>query len=94
MLVLRQDVRYEKILTPECSEKGHIISLFSPLALSRSLSLSRLNVGMSKRLRALSAGSQPEGRRSEINKEESVPGKPLLLRLVSYSYNSDIAFNK
>ncbi|KAK6293053.1 hypothetical protein J4Q44_G00365540 [Coregonus suidteri] len=36
---------------------------------------------MSKRLRALSAGSQPEGRSSEINKVESVPGKPLLLRL-------------
>ncbi|XP_045557999.1 zinc finger CCCH domain-containing protein 13 isoform X3 [Salmo salar] len=77
-----------------CGKRGHAHSFHRSKRYCSTSCARRLNVGMSKRVRALSAGSQPEGRRSEINKEESVPGKPLLLRLVSY--NSDIAatFNK
>ncbi|XP_031652419.1 protein PRRC2C isoform X2 [Oncorhynchus kisutch] len=64
-----------------CGKRGHAHSFHRSKRYCSTSCARRLNVGMSKRLRALSAGSQPEGRRSEINKEESVPGKPLLLRL-------------
>lgn len=42
----------------------------------------RFNVRLTKRLRALSAGSRSEKPRPALNRAESVPGKPLLLRLV------------
>lgn len=42
----------------------------------------RFNVRLTKRLRALSAGSRAEKPRPALNRAESVPGKPLLLRLV------------
>lgn len=42
----------------------------------------RFNVRLTKRLRALSAGSRTERPRPALNRAESVPGKPLLLRLV------------
>uniref|UniRef100_A0A674DMA9 Polyhomeotic-like protein 2 n=1 Tax=Salmo trutta TaxID=8032 RepID=A0A674DMA9_SALTR len=64
-----------------CGKRGHAHSFHRSKRYCSTSCARRLNVGMSKRVRALSAGSQPEGRRSEINKEESVPGKPLLLRL-------------
>ncbi|XP_071026323.1 polyhomeotic-like protein 1 isoform X2 [Oncorhynchus clarkii lewisi] len=64
-----------------CGKRGHAHSFHRSKRYCSTSCARRLNVGMSKRLRALSAGSQPEGRHSEINKEESVPGKPLLLRL-------------
>ncbi|XP_064863118.1 protein split ends-like isoform X2 [Oncorhynchus nerka] len=64
-----------------CGKRGHAHSFHRSKRYCSTSCARRLNVGMSKRLRALSAGSQPEGRRSETNKEESVPGKPLLLRL-------------
>ncbi|XP_055738071.1 histone-lysine N-methyltransferase, H3 lysine-79 specific-like isoform X3 [Salvelinus fontinalis] len=64
-----------------CGKRGHAHSFHRSKRYCSTSCARRLNVGMSKRLRALSAGSQPEGRRSAINKEESIPGKPLLLRL-------------
>uniref|UniRef100_A0A8C7NPF7 SAM domain-containing protein n=1 Tax=Oncorhynchus mykiss TaxID=8022 RepID=A0A8C7NPF7_ONCMY len=71
----RVGVRQRGVLQCEsCGKRGHAHS-FHRSKRYCSTSCAR----MSKRLRALSAGSQPEGRRSEINKEESVPGKPLLL---------------
>lgn len=42
----------------------------------------RFNVRLTKGLRALSAGSRSERPRPALNRAESVPGKPLLLRLV------------
>ncbi|XP_064870673.1 polyhomeotic-like protein 3 [Oncorhynchus nerka] len=64
-----------------CGKRGHAHSFHRSKRYCSTSCARRYNVGLSKRLRALSAGSQPEGRRSEINKVESVPGKPLLLRL-------------
>lgn len=42
----------------------------------------RFNVRLTKGLRALSAGGRAERPRPALNRAESVPGKPLLLRLV------------
>ncbi|XP_041736096.1 polyhomeotic-like protein 2 [Coregonus clupeaformis] len=64
-----------------CGKRGHAHSFHRSKRYCSTSCARRYDVGLSKRLRALSAGSQPEGRRSEINKVESVPGKPLLLRL-------------
>ncbi|XP_042164610.1 histone-lysine N-methyltransferase 2B isoform X3 [Oncorhynchus tshawytscha] len=64
-----------------CGKRGHAHSFHRSKRYCSTSCARRYNVGLSKRLRALSAGSQPEGRCSEINKVESVPGKPLLLRL-------------
>ncbi|XP_052357520.1 bromodomain-containing protein 4-like isoform X2 [Oncorhynchus keta] len=64
-----------------CGKRGHAHSFHRSKRYCSTSCARRYNVGLSKRLRALSAGSQPEGRRSEMNKVESVPGKPLLLRL-------------
>ncbi|KAM9417898.1 polyhomeotic-like protein 3 isoform 1-T2 [Salvelinus alpinus] len=64
-----------------CGKRGHAHSFHRSKRYCSTSCARRYNVGLSKRLRALSAGSHPEGRRSEINKVESVPGKPLLLRL-------------
>lgn len=48
----------------------------------------RFNVRLTKGLRALSAGSRAERPRPALNRAESVPGKPLLLRLVEAQINS------
>lgn len=45
----------------------------------------RFNIRLTKRLRALSAGGRSERPRPALNRAESVPGKPLLLRLVDWS---------
>ncbi|KAJ8010797.1 hypothetical protein DPEC_G00078870 [Dallia pectoralis] len=64
-----------------CGKRGHAHSFHRSKRYCSTSCSHRYNLGLSKRLRALSAGSRPEGRSSEINKAESVPGKPLLLRL-------------
>ncbi|XP_034145170.1 cell surface glycoprotein 1-like isoform X2 [Esox lucius] len=64
-----------------CGKRGHAHSFQRSKRYCSTSCARRYNVGLSKRLRALSAGSRPEGRSPETNKVESVPGKPLLLRL-------------
>ena len=51
----------------------------------------RFNVRLTKRLRALSAGSRSERPRPALNRAESVPGKPLLLRLVRTPSDSRVS---
>ncbi|CAB1349900.1 unnamed protein product, partial [Coregonus sp. 'balchen'] len=70
-----------------CGKRGHAHSFYRSKRYCSTSCARRYDVGLSKRLRALSAGSQPEGRRSEINKvdhdneEEEGHAVPMMTRL-------------
>ncbi|KAM6977698.1 polyhomeotic-like protein 3 [Aplochiton taeniatus] len=64
-----------------CGKKGHVHNFMRSKRFCSTSCARGFNVRLTKRLRALSAGSRPESRQAVLNRTESVPGKPLLLRL-------------
>ncbi|XP_062335129.1 serine/arginine repetitive matrix protein 1 isoform X2 [Osmerus eperlanus] len=66
-----------------CAKRGHAHNFMRSKRFCSTACARGYNVGLTKRLRALSAGSRAEGRSSSsgLKRAMSVPGKPLLLRL-------------
>eukprot|EP00064_Thunnus_orientalis_P023728 superscaffoldBa00009275_g23983 len=65
-----------------CGKRGHAHNFMRSKRFCSTSCARGFNVRLTKRLRALSAGSRTERPRPALNRAESVPGKPLLLRLV------------
>lgn len=65
-----------------CGKRGHAHNFMRSKRFCSTSCARGFNVRLTKRLRALSAGSRSERPRPALNRAESVPGKPLLLRLV------------
>uniref|UniRef100_A0A096LYC6 Polyhomeotic homolog 3 n=1 Tax=Poecilia formosa TaxID=48698 RepID=A0A096LYC6_POEFO len=68
-----------------CGKRGHAHNFMRSKRFCSTSCARGFNVRLTKRLRALSAGSRSERPRPALNRAESVPGKPLLLRLFSNS---------
>ncbi|XP_051796343.1 polyhomeotic-like protein 2 isoform X3 [Acanthochromis polyacanthus] len=64
-----------------CGKRGHAHNFMRSKRFCSTSCARGFNVRLTKRLRALSAGSRTERPRPALNRAESVPGKPLLLRL-------------
>uniref|UniRef100_A0A3Q2CKP6 Mucin-5AC-like n=1 Tax=Cyprinodon variegatus TaxID=28743 RepID=A0A3Q2CKP6_CYPVA len=64
-----------------CGKRGHAHNFMRSKRFCSTSCARGFNVRLTKRLRALSAGSRSERPRPTLNRAESVPGKPLLLRL-------------
>ncbi|XP_034427570.1 polyhomeotic-like protein 3 isoform X2 [Hippoglossus hippoglossus] len=64
-----------------CGKRGHAHNFMRSKRFCSTSCARGFNVRLTKRLRALSAGSRSERPRPALNRAESVPGKPLLLRL-------------
>uniref|UniRef100_A0AAZ1X8A2 Polyhomeotic-like protein 3 n=1 Tax=Oreochromis aureus TaxID=47969 RepID=A0AAZ1X8A2_OREAU len=64
-----------------CGKRGHAHNFMRSKRFCSTSCARGFNVRLTKRLRALSAGSRSEKPRPALNRAESVPGKPLLLRL-------------
>ncbi|XP_065804715.1 polyhomeotic-like protein 3 isoform X3 [Labrus bergylta] len=64
-----------------CGKRGHAHNFMRSKRFCSTSCARGFNVRLTKRLRALSAGSRSERPRPVLNRAESVPGKPLLLRL-------------
>ncbi|MEQ2294092.1 hypothetical protein AMECASPLE_000305 [Ameca splendens] len=64
-----------------CGKRGHAHNFMRSKRFCSTACARGFNVRLTKRLRALSAGSRSERPRPTLNRAESVPGKPLLLRL-------------
>ncbi|XP_037550123.1 polyhomeotic-like protein 3 [Nematolebias whitei] len=64
-----------------CGKRGHAHNFMRSKRFCSTSCARGFNVRLTKRLRALSAGSRSERPRPSLNRAESVPGKPLLLRL-------------
>ncbi|XP_027131254.1 polyhomeotic-like protein 3 isoform X2 [Larimichthys crocea] len=64
-----------------CGKRGHAHNFMRSKRFCSTSCARGFNVRLTKRLRALSAGSRAERPRPALNRAESVPGKPLLLRL-------------
>ncbi|XP_029979238.1 polyhomeotic-like protein 3 isoform X2 [Sphaeramia orbicularis] len=64
-----------------CGKRGHAHNFMRSKRFCSTSCARGFNVRLTKRLRALSAGSRSERPRPPLNRAESVPGKPLLLRL-------------
>ncbi|KAM9839885.1 polyhomeotic-like protein 3 isoform 1-T1 [Aulostomus maculatus] len=64
-----------------CGKRGHAHNFMRSKRFCSTSCARGFNVRLTKRLRALSAGSRAERPRPTLNRAESVPGKPLLLRL-------------
>ncbi|KAJ0059811.1 hypothetical protein NL108_013125, partial [Boleophthalmus pectinirostris] len=64
-----------------CGKRGHAHNFMRSKRFCSTSCARGFNVRLTKRLRALSAGSRPDRPRPVLNRAESVPGKPLLLRL-------------
>ncbi|MEQ2274507.1 hypothetical protein XENORESO_014568 [Xenotaenia resolanae] len=67
-----------------CGKRGHAHNFMRSKRFCSTACARGFNVRLTKRLRALSAGSRSERPRPTLNRAESVPGKPLLLRLSNY----------
>ncbi|XP_054622029.1 polyhomeotic-like protein 3 isoform X2 [Dunckerocampus dactyliophorus] len=64
-----------------CGKRGHAHNFMRSKRFCSTSCARGFNVRLTKRLRALSAGSRTERPRPVLNRAQSVPGKPLLLRL-------------
>ncbi|XP_061777374.1 polyhomeotic-like protein 2 isoform X2 [Nerophis ophidion] len=64
-----------------CGKRGHAHNFMRSKRFCSTSCARGFNVRLTKRLRALSTGSRTERPRPVLNRSESVPGKPLLLRL-------------
>ncbi|RVE59129.1 hypothetical protein OJAV_G00201070 [Oryzias javanicus] len=64
-----------------CGKRGHAHNFMRSKRFCSTSCARGFNVRLTKRLRALSAGGRSERPRPALNRAESVPGKPLLLRL-------------
>ncbi|XP_047468221.1 polyhomeotic-like protein 3 isoform X2 [Mugil cephalus] len=64
-----------------CGKRGHAHNFMRSKRFCSTSCARGFNVRLTKRLRALSTGSRSERPRPALNRAESVPGKPLLLRL-------------
>ncbi|XP_053714680.1 polyhomeotic-like protein 3 isoform X2 [Synchiropus splendidus] len=64
-----------------CGKRGHAHNFMRSKRFCSTSCARGFNVRLTKRLRALSAGSRSDRPRPLLNRAESVPGKPLLLRL-------------
>ncbi|XP_061660771.1 polyhomeotic-like protein 3 isoform X2 [Syngnathoides biaculeatus] len=64
-----------------CGKRGHAHNFMRSKRFCSTSCARGFNVRLTKRLRALSAGGRPERPRPALNRAQSVPGKPLLLRL-------------
>ncbi|XP_034044718.1 polyhomeotic-like protein 3 isoform X2 [Thalassophryne amazonica] len=64
-----------------CGKRGHAHNFMRSKRFCSTSCARGFNVRLTKRLRALSAGSRTERPRPSLNRAEVVPGKPLLLRL-------------
>ncbi|KAM4606050.1 polyhomeotic-like protein 3 isoform 1-T2 [Polymixia lowei] len=64
-----------------CGKRGHAHNFMRSKRFCSTSCARGFNVRLTKRLRALSAGSRSERPRPALNRAQSVPGKPLLLRL-------------
>ncbi|XP_067343128.1 polyhomeotic-like protein 3 isoform X2 [Channa argus] len=64
-----------------CGKRGHAHNFMRSKRFCSTSCARGFNVRLTKGLRALSAGSRSERPRPALNRAESVPGKPLLLRL-------------
>ncbi|XP_072234492.1 uncharacterized protein [Leuresthes tenuis] len=64
-----------------CGKRGHAHNFMRSKRFCSTSCARGFNVRLTKRLRALSAGSRSERPRPTLNRAESVPEKPLLLRL-------------
>ncbi|XP_061820974.1 uncharacterized protein [Nerophis lumbriciformis] len=64
-----------------CGKRGHAHNFMRSKRFCSTSCARGFNVRLTKRLRALSTGSRTERPRPVLNRAESVPGKPLLLRL-------------
>ncbi|XP_062297324.1 LOW QUALITY PROTEIN: polyhomeotic-like protein 3 [Scomber scombrus] len=64
-----------------CGKRGHAHNFMRSKRFCSTSCARGFNVRLTKRLRALSASSRSERPRPALNRAESVPGKPLLLRL-------------
>ncbi|KAM4533870.1 polyhomeotic-like protein 3 isoform 2-T2 [Odontesthes bonariensis] len=64
-----------------CGKRGHAHNFMRSKRFCSTSCARGFNVRLTKRLRALSAGSRSERPRPALNRAESVPEKPLLLRL-------------
>ncbi|XP_029001446.1 polyhomeotic-like protein 3 isoform X2 [Betta splendens] len=64
-----------------CGKRGHAHNFMRSKRFCSTSCARGFNVRLTKRLRALSAGGRSEKPRPALNRAESVPGKPLLLRL-------------
>ncbi|XP_056155429.1 polyhomeotic-like protein 3 isoform X2 [Lampris incognitus] len=64
-----------------CGKRGHAHNFMRSKRFCSTSCARGFNVRLTKRLRALSAGRRSERPRPALNRAESVPGKPLLLRL-------------
>ncbi|TNN27236.1 Polyhomeotic-like protein 3 [Liparis tanakae] len=65
-----------------CGKRGHAHNFMRSKRFCSTSCARGFNVRLTKRLRALSASSRSDRPRPVLNRAESVPGKPLLLRLV------------
>ncbi|XP_061522851.1 nascent polypeptide-associated complex subunit alpha, muscle-specific form-like isoform X3 [Phycodurus eques] len=64
-----------------CGKRGHAHNFMRSKRFCSTSCARGFNVRLTKRLRALSAGGRAERPRPALNRAQSVPGKPLLLRL-------------